>query len=111
STAVAPLGADHHHGDRVGWLLLMPVIALLLAPPPALGSFSVDRTAPGVSISSGGRTAVAAVVRIIDSGHPPPARDSWVTVVGTFRGVGPDGVPELDAANAYPRQAPIDPYE
>lgn len=46
----------HQHGDRVGWLLLVPVLALLLAPPPALGSFGVDRSAPGVSIGAGGRT-------------------------------------------------------
>lgn len=168
-----PHGSDHHHSDRIGWLLLVPVIAMLLAPPPALGSFGVDRAVPGVSIASGGRTyapladlglhpltirefderaydaggaslagktveltgfvarsedgagyrlarfeisccaadAVAAVVRVIDPGGASPARDSWVTVVGTFRGVGPDGVPELDAASAQPRQAPIDPYE
>lgn len=173
TAAVAPLGPGHHHGDRVGWLLLVPVVALLLAPPPALGSFGVDRSALGVSIAAGGRTydllpdggphpvtirefderaldaggasfagraveltgfvarphdgagyrlarfqisccaadGVAAVVRVIDPGQPAPARDSWLTVVGTFRGVGPDGIPELDAATTQPRQAPVDPYE
>ncbi|HST85080.1 MAG TPA: TIGR03943 family protein [Kineosporiaceae bacterium] len=44
---------DHEHGDRVGWLLLVPVLALLLVVPPALGSFGVDRSqvraAPGTS--------------------------------------------------------------
>ena len=37
---------DHAHpgGDRVGWLLVAPVLALLLVAPPALGSFGVDRT-------------------------------------------------------------------
>jgi uncharacterized repeat protein (TIGR03943 family) len=42
---------DHEHGDRVGWLLLVPVLALLLVVPPALGSFGVDRSrvTPGSS--------------------------------------------------------------
>ncbi len=173
TAAPAGLGADHHHSDRVGWLLLVPVVALLLAPPPALGSFGVDRSAPAVFVGSGGRTyaplpqggphpltirefderavdaggasfagaaveltgfvarpqdgaglrlarfqisccaadAVAAVVRVIDPGRPALARDSWLTVRGTFRGVGPDGVPELDAVSTQPREAPVDPYE
>lgn len=37
-------GHDHEHGDRIGWLLLVPVLALLLVVPPALGSFGVDRS-------------------------------------------------------------------
>jgi uncharacterized repeat protein (TIGR03943 family) len=39
-------GHDGHdgHGDWVGWLLLVPVLALLLVVPPALGSFGVDRS-------------------------------------------------------------------
>ena len=38
-------GHDHDgHGDWVGWLLLVPVLALLLVVPPALGSFGVDRS-------------------------------------------------------------------
>lgn len=40
-------GHDGHDGHedrlRVGWLLLVPVLALLLVTPPALGSFGVDR--------------------------------------------------------------------
>jgi uncharacterized repeat protein (TIGR03943 family) len=35
----------HHHGEggpRIGWLLLLPVLAILLVAPPALGSFGVD---------------------------------------------------------------------
>ena len=46
---------EHHehgdHGDGVGWLLLVPVLALLLVVPPALGSFGVDRSrvTPGAS--------------------------------------------------------------
>ena len=38
---------DHFGGEneRVGWLLLAPIAALLLVAPPALGSFGVDRGA------------------------------------------------------------------
>ena len=39
-------------GDRIGWLLLAPVLVLLLVAPPALGSFGVARTA-GVRVTSG----------------------------------------------------------
>ena len=163
---------DHHHGDRVGWLLLVPVLAVLLAPPPALGSYGVDRSS-GVTVTAGGRTyaplaaggpypmalrefgeravdaggssfagnpveltgfvarpddtggfrlarfqisccaadAVAAVVRVYGVVGVSPARDAWLTVIGTFRGVGPDGVPELDAVAALPVDNPVDPYE
>ncbi|GAA0470669.1 membrane protein [Actinoplanes capillaceus] len=30
----------HHHEPRVGWLLVLPVLALLLVAPPALGSYT-----------------------------------------------------------------------
>ncbi len=45
----------HDHRQRVGWLLLAPVVALLMVAPPALGSYGVDRGA-AVVVSSGGRT-------------------------------------------------------
>lgn len=51
-------GHDHAHGDRIGWLLLAPVLALLLVTPPSLGSYGVGRSA-GVSVTSGGRTFAA----------------------------------------------------
>lgn len=43
-------GHGHHHshggyGPRVAWLLTLPALALLLFPPPALGSYSADREA------------------------------------------------------------------
>jgi len=166
---------DHGHdhgGERVGWLLLAPVVVLLLVAPPALGSFGVGRTA-GVTVRSGtlfrplaaGATpvaltlaefgqragdrggasfagaqveltgfvaqprdgsgvrlaryqiaccaadAVADVARLVGLPGAPPARDTWLTVVGTFRGVGPDGVPELAVAGSRAVPAPVDPYE
>lgn len=52
-----PADADDHRGhgagDRVGWLLLAPVAALLLVAPPTLGSYGVDRGTT-VDIRSGG---------------------------------------------------------
>ncbi len=166
-------GHAHTHGDRVGWLLLVPVLAVLLAPPPALGSYGVDRAATSISLGAGGLTypplaaggpypmavrefgeravdsnggsfggnpveltgfvagpdggggyrlarfqisccaadAVAAVVRVFEPNGPPRPRDSWVTVQGTFRALGPDGVPEIDAVAAQTVDAPVDPYE
>jgi uncharacterized repeat protein (TIGR03943 family) len=40
-------GGHHHrgHGPRVAWLLTLPALALLLFPPPALGSYSAEREA------------------------------------------------------------------
>lgn len=38
-------GDEHGHSERVGWLLLAPIAALLLVAPPALGSYGVDRGA------------------------------------------------------------------
>ncbi|MBE8471336.1 TIGR03943 family putative permease subunit [Streptomyces justiciae] len=34
-----------HHGSRTAWLLALPALALLLFPPPALGSYSAEREA------------------------------------------------------------------
>jgi len=48
-------GHGHGHDDRVGWLLLAPVAALLLVAPPALGSYSVDRGA-AVDVRAGDST-------------------------------------------------------
>lgn len=45
---------EHRHGERIGWLLLAPVLALLLVTPPTLGSFGVGRSA-AVSVTSGGK--------------------------------------------------------
>jgi len=33
----------HAHGPRIAWLLTLPALALLLFPPPALGSYSAGR--------------------------------------------------------------------
>jgi uncharacterized repeat protein (TIGR03943 family) len=36
---------EEHQPERIGWLLLVPVLAVLLVAPPALGAFAVSRTA------------------------------------------------------------------
>ncbi|MFI6008669.1 TIGR03943 family putative permease subunit [Streptomyces sp. NPDC051243] len=38
-------GHDHSHSPRVAWLLVVPALALLLFPPPALGAYSAEREA------------------------------------------------------------------
>ncbi|MGY0065666.1 TIGR03943 family putative permease subunit [Streptomyces sp. QTS137] len=38
-------GHDHSRGPRVALLLVVPALALLLFPPPALGSYSAEREA------------------------------------------------------------------
>lgn len=35
-------GHGYGHGPRIAWLLTLPALALLLFPPPALGSYSAD---------------------------------------------------------------------
>src|SRR5436305_212523 len=37
-------GHGHHHTARSAWLLVVPVLAVFLVAPPALGSDSVTRT-------------------------------------------------------------------
>ncbi|MGH3934500.1 MAG: TIGR03943 family putative permease subunit [Pseudonocardiaceae bacterium] len=39
-------GADHDHAGRSPWLLVLPVLAILLIAPPALGADAVTRSAP-----------------------------------------------------------------
>ena len=47
--------SDHEHGgERVAWLLLAPVLALLLIAPGALGAYSLGRTGSAVNVKSGG---------------------------------------------------------
>jgi uncharacterized repeat protein (TIGR03943 family) len=65
--AEAPDGHDHRGGNRIGWLLLAPIAALLLVAPPTLGSFGVDRGSQ-VNIRAGG----AVLPPLHPSGKPVP---------------------------------------
>ena len=42
--------AHHHGGERVAWLLLAPVLAVLLIAPGSLGAFSLSRTGSAVTV-------------------------------------------------------------
>jgi uncharacterized repeat protein (TIGR03943 family) len=46
--------AHEHGGEKVAWLLLAPILALLLIAPGALGAFSLSRTGSAVSVRGGG---------------------------------------------------------
>jgi uncharacterized repeat protein (TIGR03943 family) len=63
--AEAPDAHDHHRhgGDRVGWLLLAPIAALLLVAPPTLGSYGV---------AHGARVDVRAGASVLDPLVPGP---------------------------------------
>lgn len=62
----APSGHDDH-GPWVAWLLVLPVLAIFLVAPPALGSYTVNRS-------------TAAVPEPADSGFEPLPAGNPVTV-------------------------------
>lgn len=47
--ADGPAGHDHDHAGRSPWFLLLPVLAIFLVAPPALGADSVTRSAGSVA--------------------------------------------------------------
>jgi uncharacterized repeat protein (TIGR03943 family) len=51
--AEAEPSGHQHENSRVGWLLLVPALALLLFSPPALGSFQANRNGTALSAASG----------------------------------------------------------
>jgi uncharacterized repeat protein (TIGR03943 family) len=55
--------------------------------------------------------AAPVVVRIDGTLGDPPRRDAWVTVTGTFAGVGDDDIPTVTATTVTEIPAPDDPYE
>jgi len=99
-------GRGHGHGHReprVSWLLLLPLFALVLVAPPALGSYAADRTGtalqppPGFpTLSSGDPLALSmldyATRAVYDHGHS--LGDRHVTITG-FVTHAPDGTPVL----------------
>lgn len=44
-----PDGEEHGHGPWVAWLLVLPVLAVFLVAPPALGSYTAARTTATVA--------------------------------------------------------------
>ncbi|OZM74317.1 TIGR03943 family protein [Amycolatopsis antarctica] len=75
---------DHQHRARSAWLLMVPVLAVLLVAPPALGSDSVERTQ---SRSAQGAVARGSAFPPLPPGEvvPLPISD-FVTRAGWDRG-------------------------
>ncbi|MEU6643371.1 TIGR03943 family protein [Saccharomonospora sp. NPDC046836] len=48
---------EHHHPARSAWLLMVPVLAVFLVAPPALGSDSVTRARGGTAAPAGSGTS------------------------------------------------------
>ena len=48
----AERGHTHHRGPRVAWLLVLPVLAVFLVGPPALGSYAASRGGTSVAKQS-----------------------------------------------------------
>jgi uncharacterized repeat protein (TIGR03943 family) len=44
--------AGHEHGPAAAWLLVLPLFALLLIAPPALGSFAAERQSARPAVTS-----------------------------------------------------------
>ena len=69
-------GHDHTGGPRVAWLLCLPVLALFLIAPPALGSYSAQRSDNVVAKPAAAND---------DAGFPPlPAGDPLTMTVSDF---------------------------
>ena len=49
---------DHDHGSRSPWLLLLPVLAIFLVAPPALGADKVARSGDRPAISQPGSSGI-----------------------------------------------------
>jgi uncharacterized repeat protein (TIGR03943 family) len=74
-TAVAPHTHPHGHGDRVGLLLLVPVLALLLIAPAPLGSFAAERGGENRVAESGLTTAFPELPDPVDGAVELPMSD------------------------------------
>jgi uncharacterized repeat protein (TIGR03943 family) len=92
-----------HRESRVSWLMVLPIVALTLVVPPALGSYAADRTgtalAPrfGIPLIPAGNPATLTVVdyatvAVYDHGHAIAGRE--VSLTG-FITVGRSGEPVL----------------
>jgi uncharacterized repeat protein (TIGR03943 family) len=69
-------GHDHSSGPRVAWLLCLPVIALFLIAPPALGSYTAERS---------DNTVAKPAAKTVDAGFPAlPPGDPLDMTLGDF---------------------------
>ncbi|WP_055595569.1 TIGR03943 family putative permease subunit [Streptomyces hirsutus] len=97
---------DHdlgHHEPRISWLLALPVLALILVAPPALGSYSATHTGTALQkpfgfpeLPAGGTLRLGvgeyAARAVYDDGHG--LRDRPIEITG-FVALDPSGVPYL----------------
>jgi len=97
-------GQGHAHAEtRVSWLLMLPVFALMLAAPPALGSYAANRAGTGIQEPPGFADLPAgdpvrltvldyATRAVYDRGRSLTGRQVRLT---GFLSTGPDGTPLL----------------
>jgi uncharacterized repeat protein (TIGR03943 family) len=100
---------DQRAEDRAGASFAgVPVRLVGFVAGPADGGFRLAR----YQIACCAADAVAAVADVRGITGDPPARDTWVSVIGTFRpGGDPDSAPVLDVSSVQPEPVPVDPYE
>lgn len=69
-------GHDHSKGPHVAWLLCLPVVALFLIAPPALGSYTAERS---------DNTVAKPTAKTVDAGFPElPPGDPYDMSLGDF---------------------------
>nr|WP_312874080.1 TIGR03943 family protein [Amycolatopsis jiangsuensis] len=71
----------HHHAARSAWLLVVPVLAVFLVAPPALGADSVTRTVARVP-QSAATTAASAFPPLPAGSVVPMAMNEFVSRAG-----------------------------
>ncbi|MGW3107743.1 TIGR03943 family putative permease subunit [Streptomyces sp. NPDC001100] len=59
-------GHSHSHGPRIAWLLTLPALALLLFPPPALGSYSAGREQAQLAAQGVGTFPALPAAKVLD---------------------------------------------
>ncbi|WP_406260616.1 TIGR03943 family protein [Actinacidiphila glaucinigra] len=96
-------GTHPHHEPKVAWLLVLPVLALVLVAPPALGSYSAARTGTSVPRPFGFPALPAGDPLRMETGdyagravydRGPPLSGRQLTLTG-FVSIGRDGTPYL----------------
>ncbi|NKQ53885.1 TIGR03943 family protein [Amycolatopsis sp. K13G38] len=79
-------GHGHHHPARSAWLLVVPVLAVFLVAPPALGAYSVTRSEARPAVQS------SAAFPPLPPGDPlPMTMTQFVTRAGWDAGGSLDG--------------------
>jgi len=73
-------GHGHGHGGpRAAWLLLLPVLAIFLIAPPALGAFAAARDVANSAVWDDGLTLIDRTVQMTGFVTPDPAGGWWIS--------------------------------